>query len=151
MKKWGIDYMLAENGLVAVEYCEQYKFDLILMDVNMPKMDGYEASRKILSRNGINQLTPIVALTASGLKHTRTETEQAGMCDFLLKPLHPEDLKKVLVKYLRQKENMEQDNSTFIFNESLDVAYLNSIYDGDVEYAKEMFEIFFARSDYKLL
>ena len=146
MKKWGIDYMLAENGLVAVEYCEKYKFDLILMDVNMPKMDGYEASRKILGSDGINQLTPIVALTASGLKHTRTETEQAGMCDFLLKPLHPEDLKKALVKYLRQKENMEQNNSTFNFNESLDVAYLNSIYDGDVEYAKEMFEIFFDSS-----
>lgn len=146
MKKWGIDYMLAENGLVAVEYCEQNKFDLILMDVNMPKMDGYEASRKILSENGINHLTPIVALTASGLKHTRTETELAGMIDFLLKPLHPEDLKKILVKYLRQKDNMEGSNPEFQFSELLDVAYLDSIYDGDVEYAKEMFEIFFDSS-----
>jgi PAS domain S-box-containing protein len=146
MKKWGIEYKLAENGLVAVECCRDEKYDLILMDVNMPKMDGYQASREILNAEGPNFDTPIVALTASGLKHTRTETERAGMCDFLLKPLHPEDLKKILIKYLKQKDYMETNNSEFKFDESLDVDYLNSIYDGDVEYAKEMFEIFFDSS-----
>ena len=146
MKKWGIDYKLAENGLLAVEYSYQEKFDLILMDVNMPKMDGYQASREILKSDNLNQETPVVALTASGLKHTRTETERAGMCDFLLKPLHPEHLKKVLIKYLKEKDYMENNNEEFKFDDSLDVDYLNSIYDGDVDYAKEMFEIFFESS-----
>ena len=146
MRKWKIDYCLAENGLVAIDACLKEKFDLILMDVNMPKMDGYEASRQILSNNGLNSSSPIVALTASGLKHTRAEAEKAGMCDFLLKPLHPEDLKKILVKYLSTKGKTKETMDEFQFDESLDVSYLNSIYEGDVEYSKDMFEIFFESS-----
>ncbi len=143
MKKWSIDYELAKDGLVAVDLCKKEKFDLVLMDVNMPKLDGFEASRKILGSCKYNKSTPIVALTASGLKHTKVETERVGMVDFLLKPLHPEDLKKILVKYCPKRAVPKSDMERFIFDSSLDSSYLDSIFDGDVDYAKEMFEIFF--------
>ena len=113
------------------------------MDGNMPKLDGFEASRKILGSCKYNNSTPIVALTASGLKHTKVETERVGMVDFLLKPLHPEDLKKILVKYCPKRAVPKSDMERFIFDSSLDSSYLDSIFDGDVDYAKEMFEIFF--------
>lgn len=143
MKKWSIDYELAKDGLEAVDLCKKEKFDLVLMDVNMPKLDGFEASRKILDSCKYNKSTPIVALTASGLKHTKVETERVGMVDFLLKPLHPEDLKKILVKYCPKRAVLKSDMERFIFDSSLDSSYLDSIFDGDVDYAKEMFEIFF--------
>jgi CheY-like chemotaxis protein len=143
MNKWSIDYELAKDGLVAVDLCKKEKFDLVLMDVNMPKLDGFEASRKILGSCKYNKSTPIVALTASGLKHTKVETERVGMVDFLLKPLHPEDLKKILVKYCPKRAVPKSDMERFIFDSSLDSSYLDSIFDGDVDYAKEMFEIFF--------
>lgn len=143
MKKWSLDHELAKDGLEAVELCNKEKFDLILMDVNMPRLDGFKASRKILSSSKHNKSTPIVALTASGLKHTKIETERVGMVDFLLKPLHPKDLKKILVKYCPRHAVQKSDMERFIFDSSLDSSYLDSIFAGDVDYAKEMFEIFF--------
>ncbi len=143
MKKWSLDHELAKDGLEAVELCNKEKFDLILMDVNMPRLDGFKASRKILSSSKHNKSTPIVALTASGLKHTKIETERVGMVDFLLKPLHPKDLKKMLVKYCPRQAVQKSDMERFIFDSSLDSSYLDSIFAGDVDYAKEMFEIFF--------
>ena len=143
MKKWSLDHELAKDGLEAVELCNKEKFDLILMDVNMPRLDGFKASRKILSSSKHNKSTPIVALTASGLKHTKIETERVGMVDFLLKPLHPKDLKKILVKYCPRQAVQKSDMERFIFDSSLDSSYLDSIFAGDVDYAREMFEIFF--------
>ena len=143
MKKWSLAHELAKDGLEAVELCNKEKFDLILMDVNMPRLDGFKASRKILSSSKHNKSTPIVALTASGLKHTKIETERVGMVDFLLKPLHPKDLKKMLVKYCPRQAVQKSDMERFIFDSSLDSSYLDSIFAGDVDYAREMFEIFF--------
>ena len=143
MKKWSLAHELAKDGLEAVELCNKEKFDLILMDVNMPRLDGFKASRKILSSSKHNKSTPIVALTASGLKHTKIETERVGMVDFLLKPLHPKDLKKILVKYCPRQAVQKSDMERFIFDSSLDSSYLDSIFAGDVDYAREMFEIFF--------
>jgi len=65
------------------------------------------------------------------------------MVDFLLKPLHPKDLKKILVKYCPRQAVQKSDMERFIFDSSLDSSYLDSIFAGDVDYAREMFEIFF--------
>ncbi|GAA3942453.1 response regulator [Litoribacillus peritrichatus] len=89
----------AENGRQAVEKSKAQKYDLILMDIQMPVMDGIEATRTIL-QEGINQKTPIVALTANAMKEDQQKYQQEGMKDYLSKPFHMKDLHKILLKWL---------------------------------------------------
>ncbi|GGH72695.1 histidine kinase N-terminal 7TM domain-containing protein [Phaeocystidibacter marisrubri] len=96
--KWGLDTVQAENGQQAVDLVANYKFDLILMDLQMPVMDGYEATR-ILREQGVT--SPIIALTASAIIDTIDRAKEAGMDDFISKPFQPNELKSKLSSYLR--------------------------------------------------
>lgn len=95
--KWGLETLQAENGQQAVELVENHAFDLILMDLQMPVMDGYEATR-IIRERGIE--TPIIALTASAIIDTIDRAKEAGMDDFISKPFQPDELKSKLTSYL---------------------------------------------------
>ena len=96
-----VEIIEATNGLEAVEIAKQRKLDLILMDVQMPEMDGMEATQNIrkLDLDGVKHL-PIIALTAGALKEEKEKTLNAGMTDFLTKPIDSERLKTMLNKYL---------------------------------------------------
>ncbi len=92
----------AANGLQAIHACErQNLFDLILMDVQMPEVDGIEATRKIRSLPGY-QTTPIIAVTAGNVLGEREKCLDAGMSDFLPKPVRLKDLHAALRKCIRQ-------------------------------------------------
>ena len=78
---------LVENGLEAVEACRSRIFDLILMDIQMPEMDGLEATRRIKARWEPHELIPIIALTANTDVKTRDDCEQAGMDEVMTKPI----------------------------------------------------------------
>ena len=88
---------LAGNGLEAVEAVKQSRFDVIFMDVQMPEMNGYEASTEI-RRLGVK--APIVAVTASAIKGEREKCLESGMSDFLTKPFKKKDIVEALKKYL---------------------------------------------------
>lgn len=89
----------ANNGAEAVDYYEQEHFDIIFMDIQMPVMDGYEATAQIRKfANGLE--VPIVALTANAMEGTKEECLSKGMNAFLTKPLKMVDLKKTLVEWL---------------------------------------------------
>jgi CheY-like chemotaxis protein len=88
----------AGNGLVAVNICEQELPDIIFMDVQMPVMDGLEATKTIRSIKGAEGL-PIIALTAGNEKGAMQECLNAGMSHFLTKPYTPKDLEKVLEEF----------------------------------------------------
>ncbi len=92
----------AWNGKEALELKSKQKFDLILMDCQMPEMDGFEATRAIRELEQRNQemATPIIALTANALKGDRTKCLQAGMDDFISKPVRKETLASVVLKWL---------------------------------------------------
>jgi CheY-like chemotaxis protein len=74
-------------------------YDLIFMDCRMPEMDGYEASRKIRSRARAGPRVPIVALTAHAVNGAREECLQAGMDDYVTKPVRPADLERMLRRW----------------------------------------------------
>ena len=95
----GLDVSTANDGFAAIERFQEGGFDLILMDVQMPGLDGLDTTRRIRSLPGGAQL-PIVALTANAYSEDRQRCLDAGMNDFLAKPVEPEALYAILGKYL---------------------------------------------------
>ena len=98
----GYQVMTATNGRLALEAVKRAKPDCIFMDVNMPEMDGFEATRqiRILERERQLQAVPIVALTAHILEEHRAAGQAVGMDDFLGKPLDHQQLYAILDHYL---------------------------------------------------
>ncbi|KJZ39123.1 MULTISPECIES: response regulator [Pseudomonas] len=93
--KLGCEVTTAAHGGEALDQLEQREFDLVLMDCNMPVMDGYEASRQI-RRSGRWPQLPIVALTANAMSEERERCRAAGMSDYLAKPFRREELAALL-------------------------------------------------------
>jgi CheY-like chemotaxis protein len=96
-KKMGYTIDVANNGLEAIDAISEKAYDLVFMDIQMPEMDGLEASRTIIERWGDDR-PRIVALTANAMREDRENCFQAGMDDYLTKPFKPEDLRAVIVK-----------------------------------------------------
>jgi signal transduction histidine kinase/CheY-like chemotaxis protein len=102
MEKHGYHADAVANGLEAVAALRKIPYQLVLMDVQMPKMDGFEASRIIRSPGSgvLNPNIPIVAMTAMAMKGDREQCMAAGMNDYLTKPIEPHKLFELLNKYL---------------------------------------------------
>jgi CheY-like chemotaxis protein/HPt (histidine-containing phosphotransfer) domain-containing protein len=102
LRKLGFSPDLVANGVEALEALQQRAYDLLLLDCEMPEMDGYETARRIRDpRTGArNPLIPIVALTADAIAGDREKCFQAGMNDYLAKPVEPRHLAEVLGKWL---------------------------------------------------
>lgn len=98
--KWKITVDVAQNGLQAVEMVQMRKYDLILMDIQMPEMDGYEAALTIRKMDGeAYQHVPIVALTAAATTDAMNEILESGMNDYIYKPYNPNDLYLKIEQY----------------------------------------------------
>jgi len=91
----------AQSGSEAIELVEKNNFDLVLMDIQMPKMDGLEATRTIRKNERLNSL-PIIAMTAHAMEHDTDKSIEAGMQIHLTKPIDPMMLKKTLIKILTE-------------------------------------------------
>jgi FOG: CheY-like receiver len=100
----GCEVEVADNGLQAIAMIETKLFDLILMDIQMPEMDGYQVTRAIRKKGGAFASIPIVALTANALQGDREKCLDAGMTDYLSKPIRGMDLELMLNKYLPTKK-----------------------------------------------
>jgi len=102
LSEFGLRFDMANDGVQAIEMFKQNKYDLILMDENMPNMGGIEASQRILEIEAQQELrhTPLVALTANALKGDREKFLKAGMDEYLTKPLDIKKLIKVFKKIL---------------------------------------------------
>ncbi|WP_370262053.1 PAS domain S-box protein [Limnobacter sp.] len=96
LKRWGAQVELAENGRQAVQACTTKTFDLVLMDLQMPEMDGFEATAAILEELG-EHAPPIVAVTASATEQDRLQILEAGMCEHLVKPFKKESLLRIVL------------------------------------------------------
>ncbi|PYC13210.1 hybrid sensor histidine kinase/response regulator [Pseudomonas jessenii] len=97
--KLGCEVIVAAHGAEALDQLEYHEFDLVLMDCNMPVMDGYEASRQI-RQSGRWPNLPIVALTANAMSEERERCRAAGMSDYLAKPFRREELAALLDQWI---------------------------------------------------
>ncbi|MGZ3822777.1 MAG: response regulator, partial [Mucilaginibacter sp.] len=97
LEGWNLRVDVAENGQLAVDSLMQKEYDLVLMDLQMPIMDGYTATVKIRE---FNKKTPVIALTASATSNVREKVILAGMQDYITKPFNPDHLLQKLKKYL---------------------------------------------------
>ncbi len=147
LEKYKIDYQLATNGPDALYFLESRQYDLVLMDIRIPGMDGFELARKIREdESRPNVATPVIATTAAAMPSTVTLARSIGITDILTKPYTPDQLLQVLNKYLNEDETeiiMEVQNiSGYEFHPALDVRYLNTLYESNIGYAIDLFEIF---------
>jgi CheY-like chemotaxis protein len=99
LEKLGFRAATAENGVVALATLEKRNFHLILMDLQMPEMDGFETSRQIRKRFPASRQPKIVALTANALKGDRELCLEAGMDDYLTKPVKIGDIAAAIEKH----------------------------------------------------
>ena len=108
LEEAGFVVEIAEDGTVAVDKMKsahQGQYDLILMDIQMPKMDGYEATRQIRAlEENYNAQIPIVAMTANAFEEDREKAFEAGMNGHLAKPIKIPELMKTLNKVLKPEE-----------------------------------------------
>lgn len=143
LKNWQCFIDVAENGLVAIEKVKNNYYDVVLMDIQMPVLDGYEATKAIRSMHQNGKL-PIIALTANATQRDVEKCLDAGMNDYLPKPFTPEDLYHKLFKDLRirpssrHKSDHPQKPSSNTYN----LDYLRSVSGNNVEFIQEMIGTF---------
>lgn len=145
IESWGCVVEVVDNGSIAVERVGEGNFDLVLMDIQMPVMDGIEATKKIRGMKDKNKSSiPIVALTANALKSECETYMQIGMNDWLAKPFEEPALYKTISKNIRQTTVMitaevkEKNESGALYNLSM----IESISGGDKSFIEKMLVLF---------
>ena len=103
IEKWNATTTMANNGSEAIQILTVSNFDLVLMDLQMPEMSGYQATEFIRSKSTtvLNPAIPIIALTADAFSETKRKVFEAGMDDFVTKPFNQEELYSKIIKHIR--------------------------------------------------
>ena len=104
LERLGCEAVLAGDGLECLERLREQRFDLILMDCHMPRMDGFEATRRIREMNAAFSAVPVVAMTANVQKSAMEQCQSAGMNDYLSKPIKLSVLREALGRWLTPEE-----------------------------------------------
>lgn len=140
LSKWGYTFDSAQNGKEALQLLQHHKYDLILMDIRMPEMDGYETTIRLRNnKTNPNADIPVIALTASALIDEKEKALDAGMNHHLTKPFTREQLLHAMAHFFgKVAARKHTDHSTLNFSSE----DLMKLYDGDVEHAQMVFEIF---------
>jgi two-component system, sensor histidine kinase and response regulator len=146
LQKLNCEVTTAQDGLEALDLVQGQYFDLVFMDVQMPLMDGYEATQAIRHLGGRFEKLPIIALTANAMEGDRERCLEAGMTDYLPKPMPKDTLAAILAAQRSGQEAVEEEITARDDDCSwaLDVAALLRQYDNDQDMAREMLQDFLA-------
>lgn len=132
----------ATNGLEAIEILRSQKFDIILMDIQMPEMDGIEATKVV--RNELKISTPIIALTANAFKSEIEHSKSVGMDDYVSKPFDEKTLIETITKHFVLSKPIKNINTEhkIVEGQLYNLDTLLSISRGNTEFVKKMLSIF---------
>jgi len=147
---------LAENGRQALDMIAANSYDLVLMDCQMPELDGYHATIELRKlEEATDQHLPVIALTANAMVGDRDKCLKAGMDDYLSKPIKPDKLMGLIkqhvvseniedaFEHLEEQKNFDSANS----EPPVDMDHLNLFTDGDKNEEKELLDLFFDQAD----
>ncbi len=144
-QQWGMQYDIAENGKIALEMIKSNDYDLVLMDLKMPVMDGFTVIKELRALPGEKYLTlPILALSATPLVLSQTKMKEAGLSGLIPKPFKPSNLRDAISKMVHAKapsilsvltkedETAPLSNSATVESEAdLDLSRINEIFESD--------------------
>ncbi|GAA4296457.1 hybrid sensor histidine kinase/response regulator [Nibribacter koreensis] len=155
-----MSYQVANNGREALDLLTAHDFDLVLMDMQMPEMDGYEAMQHIRQEMGAKSTIPIIALTAHATQGEATKCIMAGANSFVSKPFKAQILLKEMASYLSHKTNPIPDASIpaephknlamETERDGLDLSYLNQFAEGNLGFMLEIIHIFLEQTPAQL-
>jgi signal transduction histidine kinase/CheY-like chemotaxis protein/HPt (histidine-containing phosphotransfer) domain-containing protein len=130
-KKLGVKYRMVGDGKKCLEKLKSHKFDLVFMDVQMPHMNGIEATEIIRSGRmyKIDKNIPIIALTAYSIEGEKDKLKQHGMTDYLAKPANYNELSEMIDKYCKTKVSMTEDEVNLIDSSKLEAIFCDSLED----------------------
>jgi len=144
LENWGFKFDLASNGKEALALTENQHYHLILMDIRMPIMDGYEFAIRLRDdQSNRNKMVPIIALTASALIDERDKAMRAGMNYHITKPFDADEIKVIFLELGLLSNVLNEENRSY----QLDQNILNKYYGGDHRRAAVMFGIFLKTMD----
>ena len=143
LQKWGHTAKTAANGKEVLAALAEEKFDLVLMDINMPEMDGLETTAVIREKERTSgSHLPIIAMTAHALEGDRERFLEAGMDDYISKPVQAQSLFEALEKSAAQPERIEPDLTVIPSELVLDMDSMLSHVGGDTELLREIAGVF---------
>jgi PAS domain S-box-containing protein len=151
LDSWKIGYDFANDGKEVIDKIQSKHYDMVLMDIQMPEIDGYQAAKLIRQMKGdYFQHIPIIALTASVLSSVGAKVKAAGMNDFVVKPFEPNELLAKITQYAKQNillhENtlIEPDNSLDIesFEYPIDFSQFHAITMNDSVFSQELLRLY---------
>ena len=142
---WNLDFDIVNNGKEAIEALQQKKYSLVLMDIQMPQMDGYTATTKI--RNELRSNIPVIAMTAHAMAGEREKCLSYGMNEYIPKPIRENELFKIINNMLKKNSGMagieNENNNVYGGNEKvLNLSYLKELSGGNAAFEISMIEQF---------
>lgn len=154
LQTFGIKSTIAEDGIIALEYAKSAVYDMVLMDIQMPRMGGIEATKEIRKLNNWHEI-PIIAMTANVLLEERERCLEAGIDDVLTKPIDPDRFFETVLRWIptvnkekvkEQVSDLEQRDFDFLrainMMDDIDVKSALRLVSGDIGYYRNMLEMF---------
>ncbi len=143
LNNYGAETVEAANGAESVEYLREHQVDLVLMDIQMPVMNGYDASKMI--RKEISEKLPVIALTANAIKGDNKKCMEAGMNDYIAKPFKEEDLLKMIAGILQTNVALKSKKPVIAAEPEVsyyDISEITKISRGNEGFVQKMLKMF---------
>jgi signal transduction histidine kinase/DNA-binding response OmpR family regulator len=135
LKSWSIEFTIVNNGAEAIEELKLNSYSIVLMDIQMPEMDGYTATEKI--RKELQKDIPIIAMTAHAMTGEKEKCMALGMNDYVSKPIKETVLYNIIARHAQHSSGVNNDHSV-----QINLAYLHQLSGNDPDFERQILEQF---------